>query len=41
MVKHDAERLLDGNEDFVRGFVVGGMLVWAHIATMDQNKREG
>jgi hypothetical protein len=38
--KYDADRLLAGDEDYARGFVVGGMLVWANQLTKDQNEKE-
>ncbi len=37
-MQHDAERLLAGNEDYARGFVLGGMSVWAHQLAAEQNK---
>jgi hypothetical protein len=37
-VKHDAERLLAGDENYAWGFVVGGMLVWAHQLAAEQSK---
>jgi hypothetical protein len=37
-MKHDADRLLAGEIDYVRGFVVGGMLVWAHQLAAEQSK---
>jgi hypothetical protein len=36
--KHDAERLAQSNLDYARGFVVGGMLVWAHQLAAQQSK---
>jgi hypothetical protein len=36
--KHDAERLLGGDVDYGRGFVVGAMLVWAEQFTKYQKE---
>ena len=39
--KHDADRLLAGDVDYARGFVVGAMLVWAEQLTKHQKAKEG